>query len=543
MIAQIHAGCAVEEEPGARPRPARPAGAASAGEPVAWKALPRGGPRPELVLQIGHMRPIQNAAMSMDGRRLATAAHQTILWDPQTGRMVSSFGERGPGYVIGTVVGVAFSPDGRLLVSGDAMWDTVSGARITAFDPPCYCAAFSPDGRQLITGNFRSASLWDVASGRKIRDFAEEPGLESSIQADGIVSVAYSPDGRRMLTADGRGTVTLWSAESGEKLRSFHVAVEHPARLRAYRRAVFHPRGRQIATAYEKTIVLWDAETGRRIREFETERQIINLAFSHDGRFLAGGGSARVVLWELASGKIIHRLPHGHLVFWLEFDSDDRTLMTADPWAAERVNSTWKQNPKMLFWDVASGKLVRTMPLRPFRVDPVRAAFHPTEDTILLGGDVSTTWSLTTGRMMRPGDSDGQARERLRAYRPGNTPSARSRDGRWQVAMGNVHQMILYDVETGAATRTFTTLAPGSGRGSEDDWFRVPYGDAEFSPDGKSVFVSCNNSVVFQWDLATGRELRRFGDPVADEVMSAVKRRGADFTQILPGPKGRWLLT
>jgi len=71
--------------------------------------------------------------------------------------------------------------------------------------------AFSPDGRLVLTGSFdNTARLWDVSSGREIRSFEGHSGP--------VTSVAFSPDGRLVLTGSGDGTSKIYDAGSGRLL-------------------------------------------------------------------------------------------------------------------------------------------------------------------------------------------------------------------------------------------------------------------------------------------------------------------------------------
>ena len=113
------------------------------------------------------------------------------------------------------------SPDSRWLLTGSSdwvgygdshnesydgaeLWNAVTGKRIRTFDKtgPVLSVALSPDGRRVLTGLCRkgvdppAAILWDVATGNVIRKF--------EVQGDGITSVALSPDGGRVLTGSVR---------------------------------------------------------------------------------------------------------------------------------------------------------------------------------------------------------------------------------------------------------------------------------------------------------------------------------------------------
>jgi WD40 repeat protein len=107
---------------------------------------------------------------------------------------------------------VAFSPDGKTLVSGDVygnvvLWDVESGKRtatLQRFNPrgrdadinSVYSVTFSPDGKTLVAGTLHGIKLWDVESGEEIR------GLKQPL--DTVYSVAFSPDGKTIASAGSK---------------------------------------------------------------------------------------------------------------------------------------------------------------------------------------------------------------------------------------------------------------------------------------------------------------------------------------------------
>jgi WD40 repeat protein len=94
------------------------------------------------------------------------------------------------------------------------LWDAERGEKLRTFQGhtlPVLRVAFSPDGRRVLTGSWdETAILWDTERGEKLRTFQ---GHTSS-----VMSVAFSPDGRRVLTGSWDGTTRLWDAESGQEL-------------------------------------------------------------------------------------------------------------------------------------------------------------------------------------------------------------------------------------------------------------------------------------------------------------------------------------
>ena len=73
-------------------------------------------------------------------------------------------------------------------------------------------AAFSPDGKRIVTASFdKTARLWDAESGKQIG----EPLMGHT---DAVRSAAFSPDGKRIVTASLDNTARLWDAESGKQI-------------------------------------------------------------------------------------------------------------------------------------------------------------------------------------------------------------------------------------------------------------------------------------------------------------------------------------
>ena len=117
--------------------------------------------------------------------------------------------------------------------------------------------AFSPDGKIILTGSSDStAVLWDVASGRALQTFSGHPF--------DVFSVAFSPDGKTILTGGADQTAALWDVASGAKLRTFNfIGVRIFRNSHSYLDAVnsvaFAPNGKAILTgSADNTAKLWD---------------------------------------------------------------------------------------------------------------------------------------------------------------------------------------------------------------------------------------------------------------------------------------------
>jgi WD40 repeat protein len=140
-------------------------------------------------------------AISLDGRRVAaTSGNLLKLWNRDTGQLIRTLQKYED-----SIHAVAFSPDGRRILSGNARW--VRGAE----DDPHH-------GKIILR-------LWDIDTGLLIRTF-ETPGDPHPRHHSPNVSVAFSPDGRIVISGAGDGTIKVWGADTGEVLGDFTVGVQ-----------------------------------------------------------------------------------------------------------------------------------------------------------------------------------------------------------------------------------------------------------------------------------------------------------------------------
>ena len=164
------------------------------------------------------------------------------------------------------------------------------------------------------------------------------PTLRQSLRGhtDAVLSLAFSPDSKRIASAAADGTIRLWDSANGKSLK---ILRRHQGAVNA---VAYSPDGRWLASAgHDGMVRLWEEKSGAIRTEWRGPgNAILALTFSPDGRWLAAAGRDRVIqLWSVASGQLAHTYPghHGD-VLGLAFAPDGRTLASA---GADRSVRLW----------------------------------------------------------------------------------------------------------------------------------------------------------------------------------------------------------
>ena len=276
----------------------------------------------------GHAEAVTSVAFSPDGKRVLAGIYDSTarLWDAGTGKELRRF--KGHGTFVWYA---AFSSDGSrvLTCSGDntaRLWDTETGKelrRFTGHDGLVGMVgplAFSPDGRRVLTGSSggdKVARLWEAGTGKEVCRF--------SGHTNNIFFVVFSPDGRRVLTGSKDKTMRLWNAETGRELRRFDGHAKPPDSV------AFSPDSSRVFTSSQRTGHLWDVETGTELRRFTGHAHTVDsVAFSPDGwRVLTGSWDNTARLWDTRTGKELRRFTgHTRGISSVAFSPDGKWVLT-----------------------------------------------------------------------------------------------------------------------------------------------------------------------------------------------------------------------
>lgn len=162
-------------------------------------------------------------AFSPDGQSLAMAGHSNDYADPATKRHQliqlwnASTGKRVGNRFLGkesTVLSIAYSPDGKILLGDASLWDVKTACRLRRMElgPSIYfwgnCAAFSGDGKLVASSSPRSGQVvgvWEVATGQQV---LELPG-----HIDEIRCLAFASDGQTLISGSADRTILLWDLQ------------------------------------------------------------------------------------------------------------------------------------------------------------------------------------------------------------------------------------------------------------------------------------------------------------------------------------------
>ncbi len=408
--------------------------------------------------------------------------------------------------VIGGVLSVAFSADGKLLAIGDTkgdihLWRVSDGKPLLTYRGHkgwVVSVTFSPDGLVLASSSVdQSIKLWDVSTGDC------QNTLQGYIGA--VMSVAFSADGKILASGHADRTVRLWQAGQCDRILQGHEDIVEAV--------TFHPKEPILASSSDDgTVRLWDIETGNCLRILAGHEDIVwSIAFSHNGKVLASGSEDKTIrLWNTETGKCVKVLTgHTHTVFAVSFSHDGSTLATG---SGDRT---------IRLWNLQTAQCFKTLTGHNHWVRSV--AFHP--DCLILasssGDEMVKLWEIDTGLCMRTFQGH--------TGRSWSSHNGNSNDGN----TANEHLLNLWEVSSGQQFRilqgytnavrsvTFNREQSILASGGDDSiirlWdrqsgrcMRTLYGHAgqvcqvAFSPSG-TILASCAEDCTIKlWDVSSG---------------------------------------
>jgi WD40 repeat protein len=220
----------------------------------------------------------------------------------------------------------------------------------------------------LVSGSIK---VIDIATRKLIKDISPLAG--------GTMSIAASPDGKLLALGISNNKTQLISTEDGSVVRNLKSNYGGWS-------VAFSPDSKYVISGTSRGLLKWETSTGIWQPIIGGQENIIkNLAISHDGKIIAGGGDGFIYFWDLETGALLEQVDHEKfgIVNSLDFSPDDSLLVTGTDDAIVRI------------WDVSSASLLRELSGHSGPV--VGVCFSPDGQNIASGAKIEASiriWGL-----------------------------------------------------------------------------------------------------------------------------------------------------
>lgn len=293
---------------------------------------------------------------------------------------------------------IAVSADGRFLAAGGShlatVWDIRTGKKCAAVGEGMFTdyVAFTPDGKSLITASIgKAVRIWNVQSGKQTGGFT----VEGPEREENIFSLAVSSNGKHaamklknqlVVVALASGKVVWREKSQGYEKEGF----------------AFSPDGRLLAFADRKGVRIGEWASGRSLKAIRADGDVHFsngvCVFSADGKRLAWAEGNQLVLWDLAAGKETPPLDEYRNVGGMfALRPDGKSFVT--------IGGTVR------LWDTASARATRAIPL-PKNLSPYSRALSPDGRTLFLGNYNSTIATVDLREQEKPRSHTGSVKNR-----------------------------------------------------------------------------------------------------------------------------------
>jgi WD40 repeat protein len=366
-----------------------------------------------------------------------------------------------------------------------------------------------------------------------------------------VTYIAFTPDGKAMLTASQDDSVRLWDVESGKEIRRFTpaakpkeqgaqidpAAADRLARLQARAMvmgaggstptlvAALSPDGKSVAVAPKTGVIqVCEAATGKEVCQVKRPQSgVAGLSFSPDGKTLAvRAGDATTHLCDAATGKEVRQLkmkpaaqpndPNARVNIVLRravlggrTDTFSGAVFSPDGKALATVEVQGNANRETHFvkiWDAETGK--ETQSIKTGQNVPALAFAPDSKSVAYVDGNAIHLCDVATSKEIR--QIKGAVTDtRALAYSP---------DGKTLATRAENHVVRLWDTASGNEIRSLGDAVVAPADPQAGMWRMVGVGaalestpqDVAYAPGGKVVAAAAGNAVRL-WDVATGKEI------------------------------------
>jgi WD40 repeat protein len=278
-----------------------------------------------------HSVGVKKVAISPDGSHAvsADAEGKMKFWDLITGNCIR------------TIKGsyVFHSNDRRHVLSYETdpkpilcLLDIPTGERVKTFEK-MFCGiikGLSPDCKYAVCSVDKKLQLWELSTGKCIRNFGEE---DSSLSA-----VSFSDDGQ-WLYCGGNDSIGIWHMSRSNRVRTFKTPHD-------VSKIITHPNGKHLFTAgsFGSDIYLWDIATGKLLNTFNGQRgYIASFSLSMDGKYLfSGSGDNTVWVWDVNNKNFIILRGHTQQISSISLSCDSKWLLSSSDHYQDKTIRLWE---------------------------------------------------------------------------------------------------------------------------------------------------------------------------------------------------------
>jgi WD40 repeat protein/serine/threonine protein kinase len=295
---------------------------------------------------------LTEAGLAEPARECVAAAEARASGDPRATAAISR-------------VSAAIRPGHRALHEFEVHEDSVTGLSL------------DPSGARLLSAGDTTVRVWDVATGECLQVLRHE---------DGVISVAGTPDGRRVVVGGANGQLWVWDFPGGEAPREFK---DHPEEILGL---AVTPDGRRAYAAVSGGVVLvWDLEAGQVLRTLHSEGGgLLGVDIAEGGeRVLAGCTDKRLWTWDLKNDSRLGRSLKGHTgrLRGVACTEDGTRALSAS------------YDGTVRHWDLETDRCLRTLDHAPSVCDVALSA----DGSLAASGgadEAVRVWDLATGRCL-----------------------------------------------------------------------------------------------------------------------------------------------
>lgn len=490
---------------------------------------------------VEHSNAVSAVAFSPDGTKAVTASYDksVVLWDIRSNSIIDKMDDSTTPYYLGKITSVAYNSSGTHVVFGDdegnvIVWNLGPGTiylnriekdRHTDF---VLSVAFSPDNRQVVSSSADSTvKIWDI-------DFTiDQLILYKTLNGQDnkwINSIRFLPDGKKILSASANGSVLLWDIATQQIIQRLDGHLGEVNSL-----AISSDGALAVSGSRDGSIRLWDLQALQVLDSVIDNRylpaEITSMVFTVDySRLISGSSDGRIRIWDLGNKKLLESwkiYPAQIPIPSIAISPDGRQLLTG------------ASNGEVVLWDIATQKEIRRF--NKYMSSIRSTDFSPDGNTVLLGyanGSI-VVWNAQTGREQCELIGHTNAVNAVRF----------SSDGINAVSGSNDHTVLWWDIskcqEVSEIIRQESwvmaidispdgkLIASASADQSIVIWnkehnqqihMQLPPADINqglnpfalsiaFSPDGSLLSSGYANGSIAIWSVADGRLLRKFISP------------------------------